>query len=330
MKVFCRDSRISSFFTISMLSVSCLLVASCGEQNPADQNSATPAETDMSESVQQSAPSPQRTNQSPEAMPFAIFPAQERQLADPEVLARGETVYESLCRACHGADLRGGDMGGVNLLRSQVVLNDQQGELIGEVIQNGRSNPGMPAMPPLQVSAEDRVAVAEFIHSVWANQSRQGGPPEGEAVELDILVGDAAAGEEYFNRQCTGCHSLEGDLNAIASRIDSPENLQNSWVAGRRFGTPDPMADTSRRTVRVTVTLENGDTFTGVLKRQDDFLVSLVTDSGRHRSFSLTANTSPRVTDISIEDPLQAHRNLLSELTNEIMHNVTAFLVTQQ
>src|SRR5690242_17739685 len=46
----------------------------------------------------------------------ATFPAQQRTLADPAIIARGKTLFEVNCRLCHGADLRGGDMGGVNLL----------------------------------------------------------------------------------------------------------------------------------------------------------------------------------------------------------------------
>jgi len=273
--------------------------------------------------------SPQ-TQSAPAPLPLVIFPAQERELASPEVISRGETVYESLCRACHGRDLRGGDQGGPNLLRSQVVLNDQHGELIGEVIQNGRSNPGMPPMPPLQVSPDDRVAVAEFIHSVWANQSGQGGPPPGEEVELDILVGDATAGEAYFNSNCTGCHSVTGDLQGIAGKISSPEYLQNSWVAGRRWGSPDPEADPARRQVTVSVQLDNGEIYAGTFNRRDDFFISLTTDEGRRMSFALHKNASPRVMQIEVNDPMQGHRDLLSELTNEIMHDVTAYLVTLQ
>lgn len=264
----------------------------------------------------------------PQAMPFAIFPSQVRELAPPEVLARGEVVYEGLCRACHGQDLRGGDQGGPNLLRSQVVLNDEHGELIGEVIQNGRNNPGTPEMPPLQVPAEDRVAVAEYIHSVWARQSGQGGPPPGEAVALDIVVGDAEAGKAWFNLQCVSCHSVTGDLQGIASRIPDPENLQNSWVAGRRWGAPDPDADSSRRVVRATVTLSNGESVSGVLNRRDDFVISLTGEDGEYHSFTLHENTDPEVTAIVIDDPLERHRELLSALTNEIMHDVTAYLVT--
>ena len=37
------------------------------------------------------------------------------------------------CAFCHGDDARGGD-GGPNLLRSQIVLDDQKGELIGNVV----------------------------------------------------------------------------------------------------------------------------------------------------------------------------------------------------
>jgi cytochrome c oxidase cbb3-type subunit III len=276
----------------------------------------------------QSAPGASDSSATPGAIPFAIFPSQTRQLASSDVIARGETVYESLCRACHGGDLRGGDQGGPNLLRSQVVLGDQHGELIGEVIQNGLSNPGMPEMPPLQVAADDRVAVAEYIHSVWANQSGQGGPPSGEEIELDIVVGDAQAGETFFNQQCTGCHSISGDLQSIASQIPSAENLQNSWVAGRRWGAVNPDADPARRQVIVTVTLSTGETVTGKFGRRDDFVISLTTDSGQYRSFSLLENAQPQVQNIEIMNPLQRHIELLSELTDELMHNVTAYLVT--
>src|SRR4051812_9002860 len=79
--------------------------------------------------------------------PTATFPAQQRPPGDPALIARGNGLYGANCRLCHGADLRGGDQGGPNLLRSAVVLADQSGELIGPVILNGRSNPGLPPMP---------------------------------------------------------------------------------------------------------------------------------------------------------------------------------------
>src|SRR5688572_32775447 len=128
----------------------------------------------------------------------ATFPAQQRSLADPAVVARGKTLYEINCRACHGADLRGGDIGGPNLLRSQLMLNDQHGELLLPVVRNGRQNPGMPPMPALPLADDDVKAVAEYIHSVVFTMRGQGAPPPGEEVELNIVVGDAKAGAAYF------------------------------------------------------------------------------------------------------------------------------------
>src|SRR6476469_8272062 len=134
----------------------------------------------------------------------ATFPAQQRPPGDPALIARGKSLFEVNCRLCHGADLRGGDMGGVNLLRSDLVLRDQHGELILPVVRGGRANPGMPPMPPFpQLSDDDVKALAEYIHSVAATMRGQGNPPPGaEPAALNIVVGDAAAGKAFFAAKC--------------------------------------------------------------------------------------------------------------------------------
>jgi cytochrome c oxidase cbb3-type subunit 3 len=152
----------------------------------------------------------------------ATFPAQQRPPGDPAVIARGKTLYEINCRSCHGADLRGGDIGGPNLLRSQLVLNDHHGELILPVVRTGRQNPGMPIMPALPLAEDDVTAVAEYIHSVAATMRGQGSPPPGSEVVLNIVVGDAAAGQAYFASKCSACHSATGDLQGIASGVSDP------------------------------------------------------------------------------------------------------------
>ena len=206
--------------------------------------------------------------------PTATFPAQQRPPADPALVTRGEGLYGVHCRACHGADLRGGDIGGPNLLRSQLALNDQAGELIGPVITEGRQTPGMPGMPPIALPPDDVEAVAAYIHSVHATMRGQGSPPAGPPVALNILVGDAAAGAAYFKANCSACHSAAGDLQGIGSRFDDPVQLQNTWVAGGgrgRGGTPP----SERRQVTATVTLQNGQKIEGRLDRIDDFIVVL-------------------------------------------------------
>ena len=240
------------------------------------------------------------------------YPALQRPPGDPELIARGQALYGINCRACHGVDLRGGDLGGPNLLRSQLVLRDQQGELILPVIRDGQAS-----MPPQPLSEEEVRAVVEYIYSILGTASRQGGPPPGEPIELDILVGDAAAGQTYFAGRCASCHSAEGDLQGIATRIPDPKELQNTWVRGGARGAARPP-------VTVTVTEPSGERVEGRLERLDDFVVVLTQADGRHRSFSRRGD-APLV---EVSDPTAVHRDLLSVYSDTDIHNVTAYLVT--
>src|SRR4029453_2905980 len=70
------------------------------------------------------------------------FPAQQRPPGDPALIDRGRGVYSATCTACHGADLRGGQLGGPNLLRSLVVLNDKEGDLITPIVKGSRAERG--------------------------------------------------------------------------------------------------------------------------------------------------------------------------------------------
>jgi cytochrome c oxidase cbb3-type subunit III len=264
----------------------------------------------------------------------ATFPAQQRSLADPAVIARGKTLFEINCRLCHGADLRGGDMGGVNLLRSDLVLRDQHGELILPVVKGGRQNPGMPVMPPFpQIPDEDVKAIAEYIHSVAFTMRGQGNPPpSAEAVVLNIVVGDAAAGKAYFASKCASCHSEGGDMQGVALRYSDPVQLQNAWVSGGSGGGRGGgggrgrggAAGVNRREVRVAVTTQSGQRVEGRLDRIDDFIVTLTLADGVQRSFTRNGD----VPKVEIRDPLEGHRNLLPVYTDKDIHDVTAYLVT--
>jgi cytochrome c oxidase cbb3-type subunit 3 len=254
----------------------------------------------------------------------ATFPAQQRELADAATIARGRTLYEINCRACHGPDLRGGDAGGPNLLRSQLALNDQHGELIYPIVQSGRQTPGMPAMPPLGLPQPDVIAIAEYIHSVQATSRGQGAPPAGAQVELNLLVGDANAGKAYFATKCSACHSATGDLAGLGSRITDVMQLQNAWVggsAGRGGGRGGGGAQTP---VTATITPANGPKVEGRLVRIDDFIVIVQLADGSTKSFRRDGD----VPGVEIKDPRDAHRSLLPAYTDKDIHDVTAYLVT--
>ena len=273
--------------------------------------------------------SPEAPQQTP--LPFtAAFPARPK--ADPATLARGKQDYNTNCAYCHGEDARGGDNGGVNLLRSEVIMKDQNGERLRTFLLNesgeehAAAREGILKFNLTSAQADDLQAyladLAAFIHD-FRLSSRDPGrmrPPT-------ILVGDAMAGQTYFEQKCAACHSASGDLKGIASRIPDPRSLQQTWlmpaVSGSR-GMPPPDAPTHVPPVTVTVTMPDGRKMEGRLGRVDDFLVTLTTADGTPQ----TVRRDGEVPKVEIHDPMKPHKDLLPLYMDTDIHNVTAYLST--
>jgi cytochrome c oxidase cbb3-type subunit 3 len=257
------------------------------------------------------------------------FPAQQRTPGDPAVIARGKMLYDVACSSCHGSDLRGGQLNGPNLLRSQLVLSDKDGESILPIVQGARADKGM---PPLPLPVDDVKAIATYIHSVLAQSPRQGMPPRSEAPPPDVLVGDAAAGAKYFSAACSKCHSLTSDLQNIGARFPDAKSLQNFWVSGGRVGGRGGRggggggagASGNPRFITATVTLPGNEKAEGRVLRYDDFIITLAQDDGTVRSFQRDGDR-PKV---EIRDPFEPHRALLALIKNKEMRDLTAYLVT--
>jgi cytochrome c oxidase cbb3-type subunit 3 len=256
-----------------------------------------------------------------------VFPQQQRAPGDPALIERGRTLYSVTCSSCHGVDARGGQLGGPNLLRSQLVLADQDGEAIIPVILKGRPDKGMPPMP---ISEADARAAVAYIHYLLSAAGKQGSPPPSDTPAPDVLVGDASAGKTLFEAKCTSCHSTSGDLQGIAGKLPDAKSLQNLWVSGGMTtgrggrGGGGRGRGSSRSTVTVVVTQPTGEKAEGQLRRLDDFIVILVDAEGLERSFRRNGD-QPKV---EVRDPLQGHRDLLAAITDKNMHDVTAYLVT--
>jgi cytochrome c oxidase cbb3-type subunit 3 len=179
-------------------------------------------------------------------------------------------------------------------------------------------------MPAIGMSDEDANAVAAYVRSVIETIQGQGAPPSAGREVPSILVGNASEGKAYFATKCSGCHSATDDLNKIATRIPDQKRLQDAWLAGgTREEEMRPNAPAAR-TVRATISLPSGETVEGKLVRIDEFLITVSLPDGSQRTFQRSGDT-PNVT---IHDPLKAHRDLLSEYSDRNIHDVTAYLVT--
>jgi cytochrome c oxidase cbb3-type subunit 3 len=230
---------------------------------------------------------------------------------DAAASARGEKLYAPACGFCHGDKARGA--AGPNLVRSVVVLDDEKGELIGPIISQGRPDKGMPAFASF--TKDQLYDIAQYLHmqvELVANR--------GLYKRLNVVTGDAKAGEAYFNGAggCKNCHSPTGDLSKIGARYQ-PEQLQTRfiWPGGGGFG-----AGRGGNAQKVTVTLPSGETVAGTVRRLDDFDISLYDSKGIYHSWSR------ETVKVQLEDKLVGHRELLDKYTDKDMHNLTAYLVT--
>jgi cytochrome c oxidase cbb3-type subunit 3 len=246
----------------------------------------------------------------------------DRVKAPQDVLDKGKATYGVSCAFCHGSDAAGGEVG-PNLLRSSVVLQDESGELIAPIVHGARMDKGMPRIDLTDAQVSD---IAAWLHSLKVASRTD--PNENN---IDIVRGDAKAGEVYFQKTCASCHSTSGDLKGFAAKMPTPKTLQQTWMlpgggGGRGPGGPaaSQMAGLHVPPVTVTVTQAGGEKITGNLTRIDDFYVGLTDKNGTVRGFSRMGEM-PKV---EIHDPLAAHRELLRTYTDKEIHDVTAYMVT--
>jgi mono/diheme cytochrome c family protein len=237
---------------------------------------------------------------------------------DPATLENGKKTFSANCAFCHGSNAKGGETG-PDLLRSLIVLHDENGEGIGPVVLNGRPDKGM---PKFNLSTAQISEIVAFLHDgVRAAAMR------GTYQILNIVVGNPKAGATYFNGagKCTSCHSVTGDLAHIGAKYDAVAVQQKILMPrqGRSYGRrSEGVPDIAP--ITVTVTLPSGETVNGRLEHIDDFNLSLIDSAGDRRSFSRDGET-PRV---ELHDPLEAHIKLLKIYTDSDIHDLTAYLLT--
>jgi mono/diheme cytochrome c family protein len=240
--------------------------------------------------------------------PPSAYP--QRPVTDSKLAEEGKNQFAVRCAFCHGGDARGGE-GGPNLLHSQVVLNDKNGEQIKPLVRTGRVAQGMPAF---DLDDSQLNALVAFLHSLPVSSHERT-----NSVEV-IPTGDAKAGAEEFQKSCASCHSATGDMAGIGKRIPDPKTLQQTWIMpGSRGGE----TGLKLKPKRVTVTLPDGKTFAGRLIRIDDFIVSLDQNDGVERSFARHGEDNPKV---QVDDPLLGHVQLLPKYSDQSIHNITAYL----
>ena len=225
-----------------------------------------------------------------------------------EAAERGHAQFAKSCGFCHGKDGNGGAEG-PNLMRSSVVRHDQNGDLIGQTIRDGRPSGGM---PPIALSPQQISDIVTYLHAAVAVSDRtSAGRPSHDYSLQRLLTGNAQAGKSYFNGAggCSQCHSPTGDLSGIARKY-SPVELQARFL----YPTGKPQTATAKTST--------GDTATGKLIHLDAFYVAIENEDGWYQSWPRKEVT------VEVHNPIAAHVELLSKYTNKDVHNLFAYLET--
>jgi cytochrome c oxidase cbb3-type subunit 3 len=236
------------------------------------------------------------------------LPRQQAPLEDSAAVERGRALFQSSCGFCHGEDATGSRA--PDLLRSPVVLHDDNGNLLGPTIRNGRPDKGMPSFATMK--DDEIAAIVAFLHH-QANAALHSNRVRGDYPLSKLLTGNAEAGKAYFDGagQCSTCHSVTGDLAHIAKKYP-PIDLQQRMVY--------PASKEVFRTA--VVTLQDGTQYRGKVAHVDEFNVALNCDDGWYRSFPV------HEVQVSMKDPLEAHRDLMQKYTDADLHNLFAYLET--
>ena len=168
-------------------------------------------------------------------------------------------------------------------------------------------------MPAIRLSESQIAEVVAFVHWRLAEGDRTS-PDDARNLSLkQLLTGDAAAGKKFFDGAagCSSCHFPSRDLAHIAKKY-SPAELQ------ARLLYPSDVPKTA------TVTTRSGQRITGELLYKDAFSIAVRDHEGWYRSWPCSD------VKFEIQNPVEAHLQLLRKYTEADMHNLFAYLETLQ
>jgi len=264
--------------------------------------------------------------------PAAPRPPIGRPVVDPASHDRGRALWATHCVECHGPQARGSDTG-PNIIRTKTANFDrsaaQAGSVLGPFLKKG--HPTQSKKPSASFTDAEIGDLANFLRQ-RVNDTMRGSPI---FTVGDILVGNAKAGETYFQGAggCATCHNATTrNLAGISSRL-APVDLQQRMLfpsagggrGGGGRGAPAGPPAPNPNAVTVTLTPASGAAMSGVLVEESDFYVTFRDADGQVR----VVRRSPGLKVVKT-NPLQAHIDLLDRITDTQIHDLVAYLETMK
>ncbi len=219
---------------------------------------------------------------------------------------QGSMLFASNCGSCHGSDGRGGEHG-PDIATDSDVQRLADSDLIA-IAKNGVAGTGMPAFGWL--GQEKLTSIVQYLRIL------QGG-------QIDIkLPGSPKGGEALFfgRARCSECHMVNGKGGFIGSDL-SLYGVNES--AGQiRSVIVDPEKNLPPQKKATTVVTHTGQKFTGMLKVDDNFSVSIQTMDGNFHFFQKS-----QLTHIDLGSHSLMPVNYGSTLNDEQINDLVSYLL---
>jgi cytochrome c oxidase cbb3-type subunit 3 len=182
---------------------------------------------------------------------------------------QGSTLFDSNCGSCHGSDGRGGEHG-PDIATAADVQRLADSDLVA-IATNGVPGTGMPGFDWL--GKEKLTAIVRYLRTL-----------QGRQAEIE-LPGNPKAGEVLFfgRARCSECHMINGKGGFIGSDLSLYGTHESA--AQIRSVILDPEKNLPPQKKATTLVTHTGKRFTGILKVDDNFSVSIQTMDGDFRRF---------------------------------------------
>jgi cytochrome c oxidase cbb3-type subunit III len=219
---------------------------------------------------------------------------------------QGSMLFDSNCGSCHGSDGRGGEHG-PDIATDPDVQRLADSDLIA-IAKNGVPGTGMPAFGWL--GQGKLTAIVQYLRTL-----------QGRQVDIK-LPGDPKGGEALFygKARCSECHMVNGKGGFIGSDL-SLYGADES--AGQiRSVILDPERNLPTQKKATTVVTHTGQKFTGMLKVDDNFSVSIQTMDGGFLFFQKS-----QLTQIDLGSHSLMPVNYGSMLNGEQINDLVSYLL---
>ena len=182
----------------------------------------------------------------------------------------GQRVFANNCAACHGLDAHGGERAPDVVTKKEV--QELADSALVRLVQDGKPGTGMPPFASLGLTQIQ--AVVHYLRSL-----------QGQGMTAP-LPGNPESGKILFfgKAECSRCHMAQGEGGFIGSDLSSYNGLHAAVDIRGAITDPDKNLDSRKRLVTLTTT--SGQTFTGMVRNEDNFSMQLQSVDGKFHLFA--------------------------------------------